>query len=83
MQRGLKLEKHNLVRTGAFAFSMDNGRLLIKKRGEDYPCPLTAQATHQLFNLLFDYRHDIIVASKRMQTYGIGRGHNFNKKKHT
>jgi hypothetical protein len=60
---------------------MDNGQLLIKRRGEDYPCPLTGQETHQLLNLLYTYRHDILVANKAMQAYGTGQGHYFHKKK--
>lgn len=61
------------VVAGGITFSMDSGCLLIKVRDE-YPMPLTAQATHQLFNLLFINRADIINANVAAKMYGAEKG---------
>lgn len=68
--------KHNYVITGIGVFSLDNGKLLLKKTGEDYPCPLTGRETHALLNLLFDHRTDIIAANTEIKKFGAGQGRN-------
>lgn len=68
--------KYNYVLTGIGTFAMDNGRLLLKKTGEDYPCPLSGQETHALLNLLTDHRADIIQANTKAKRYGVGQGRN-------
>jgi hypothetical protein len=65
--------KYARFQAGGLTFCMDNGCLLIKAESNDYPYPLTAQATHQLFNLLFDYRQDIINANTAAKAYGTAR----------
>jgi hypothetical protein len=60
---------------------MDDGRLLLKKNGEDYPCPLTGQETHALYNLLYDHLKDIIEANTAARKYGTTNGLHTPKRK--
>lgn len=57
------------VVAGNFTFCMDGACLLVKI-GDDYPCPLSPKTTHQLFNLLFINRADIIAANTEAKLYG-------------
>ena len=61
------------VVAGNFTFCLDDGCLLIKI-GDDYPCPLSPKTTHQLFNLLFINRADIIAANTEARLYGAEKG---------
>jgi hypothetical protein len=73
--------RYNFVKTGLGTFAMDNGKLLLKKNGEDYPCPLTGQETHALFNLLYDHLKDIIAANAEAHRYGTTNGHHTGPRK--
>jgi hypothetical protein len=53
----------------SFTFAMDEGCLLIKIKGADYPCPLSAKDTHALLNLLWINRLDIIQGNKEAIRY--------------
>ena len=46
---------------GTLQFAVENGHLVIQDGA--YYCFLTGQETHQVMNLLMDYRTDIIVLS--------------------
>src|SRR6266566_9962499 len=58
-----KVVTNSMLTIGGIKFCVDNGRLLIHAPREEYPFPLTAQQTHALYNLLCDYRLEIIGAS--------------------
>ena len=51
----------NMIKIGALYFAVENGCLSIKIGDE--VSPLTAQQTHALYNLLCDFRLDIISLS--------------------
>jgi hypothetical protein len=58
-----KVLTNSILKLGDIKFCIDNGRLLIHAPGEEYPFPLTGQQTHALYNLLCDYRTDIVTLS--------------------
>ncbi len=58
-----KVLTNAVLTIGGIKFCVDNGRLLIHAPNEQYPFPLSAQQTHALYNLLCDYRLDIVGAS--------------------
>ena len=58
-----KVLTNSVLKLGNLKFSIDNGKLLIHAPGEEYPLPLTGQQTHALYNLLCDYRSEIVGVS--------------------
>jgi hypothetical protein len=53
----------SILKLGEIKFCIDNGKLLIHAPGEEYPFPLSACDTLALFNLLADYKLDIITVA--------------------
>src|SRR5215469_5178876 len=63
MQHKVLSKNASILKLGEIMFSIEDGKLRIHAPGEEYPFPLTGQQTHALYNLLCDYRSEIVGVS--------------------
>jgi hypothetical protein len=63
VQKHIVSKNTRLLKIGKLTFYIDDWRLLINTPDVRFPYPLSGQQTHQLLNLLTDYRTEIIAVS--------------------